>query len=84
LRDREVNLEPADNEFRILLLGDSKVFGLGLADQDTYSNRLEQRLNREADGIIYRVINMGVPSYNTEQELIQLQSLGLSLDPVLV
>ena len=32
----------------------------------------------------YRVINMGVPSYNTEEELIQLQSLGLSLDPDLV
>jgi hypothetical protein len=84
LRDREVNLEPADNEFRILLLGDSRVFGLGLADQDTYSNRLEQLLNRDADGITYRVINMGVPSYNTEQELIQLQSLGLSLNPDLV
>jgi GDSL-like Lipase/Acylhydrolase family len=84
LRDREVNLEPADNEFRILLLGDSRVFGLGLADQDTYSNQLEQQLNRDADGITYRVINMGVPSYNTEQELIQLQSLGLSLNPDLV
>ena len=84
LRDREVSLEPADNEFRILLLGNSGAFGLGVADEDTYSSRLEQQLNRDADGMTYRVINMGVPSYNTEQELIQLQSLGLSLDPDLV
>jgi hypothetical protein len=84
LRDREVNLEPADNEFRILPLGDSEAFGLGVADEDTYSSRLEHQLNRDADGMTYRVINMGVPSYNTEQELIQLQSFDLSLDPDLV
>jgi hypothetical protein len=67
-----VSLEAADNEFRILLLGDSGAFGLGVADEDTYSSRLEQQLNRDADGMTYRVINMGVPSYNTEEELIPI------------
>lgn len=84
LRDREVSRVPAENEFRILLLGDSGVFGLGVADRETHARQLEGQLNRDADGITYRVINMGVPSYNTEQELIQLQSLGVELHPDLV
>jgi hypothetical protein len=30
---------------------------------------------------VYRVLKMGVASYNTEQDLIQLETLGLSLNP---
>ncbi len=84
LRGDEVDLEPAENEVRILLLGDSLVFGVGLSDQYTIPRQLEQQLNRTSQGVVYRVINMGVPSYNTEQELIQLRTVGLSLNPDLV
>jgi GDSL-like Lipase/Acylhydrolase family len=90
LRDREVDTRSATAEFRILLLGDSVVFGLGVADDETIPQQLEHQLNHLAeigiaeDNTIYLVLNMGVPSYNTEQQLIQLETLGLALDPDVV
>jgi hypothetical protein len=90
MRDREVNTPAAKDEFRILLLGDSLVFGMGVADDETISYQLEQQLNHSPetrmrdDATTYRVFNMGVPSYNTEQELIQLETLGETLNPDLV
>ena len=85
MRDRELELEPAPGESRVLVLGDSVPFGLGVAYEDSIVHRLEERLNESAaSGQRFRTLNFGVPSYNTEQELIQLQTLGLSLRPDLV
>jgi hypothetical protein len=75
LRDREVAHQPADNEFRIMMLGDSVVFGVGSSYPDSIPQQLEQQLNQRFRDRKYRVINMGVPSYNTEQEHIQFQTL---------
>ena len=85
LRDREIEPRPAEDEFRIMVLGDSVPFGVGVSYEDSIPHRLEETANREASGPKrYRTINMGVPSYNTEQELIQLRDLGLGLNPDLV
>lgn len=84
LRDREIALQPAEDEFRILMLGDSVVFGLGVDDDDTIPRRLEQQLNRPDGTSVYRVINMGVPSYNTVQELEQLETVGFLYSPDMV
>ncbi len=85
LRDREVDAQPADHESRVLLLGDSVPFGLGVAYEESMAYRLEERLNESATPPQrFRTLNFGVPSYNTEQELIQLRTLGLSLRPDLV
>src|SRR5262249_8954291 len=55
---------------------------LGVEYQDSIPAQLERALAEHApDGIHYRTLNMGVPSYNTEQELTQLESLGLGLEP---
>lgn len=81
LRDREITPK-APGEHRIMLLGDSVIFSLGVEYEDSIPFRLEQQLNALAPpGRRYRVLNMGVPSYNTEQERIQLETLGLSLEP---
>lgn len=79
MRDREVGPK-APGERRIMLLGDSVIFSLGVDYEDSIPWRLEQRLNAGGDGS-YRVLNMGVPSYNTEQELLQLENTGLALAP---
>lgn len=85
MRDREVPSSKETGEFRILILGDSVVFGYGVEFEDSIPYRLEQILNEEASGTRrYRTLNMGVPSYNTEQELTQLQQTGLALKPDLV
>lgn len=80
LRDREPGPKPP-GEFRILVMGDSVPFGIGSAYEDSFPHQLERILNTQASTNQYRTINMGVPSYNTEQQLIQLQTLGLSMNP---
>jgi hypothetical protein len=85
LRDRELPLEPPADEFRILVMGDSFPFGIGVDNDQAIPRRLEEIANAKAKGPPhYRAINMGVPSYNTEQELIQFKQLGRKLHPKLV
>jgi lysophospholipase L1-like esterase len=63
-----------ENETRVLLLGDSIVFGYGVPENDILSSRMEEELN--AKHVEARVVNSGVPSYNTEQEVAFLRSEG--------
>lgn len=82
LRDDEFPVEKPKGEKRILMLGDSHVFGLGVDDDDCIPKVAERLANEDPNSEMhYRIINMGVPSYNTEQELVQLKTLGVSLDP---
>jgi lysophospholipase L1-like esterase len=85
LRDREIEQNPGENEFRVLVMGDSVPFGFGVSYEDSIPHRLEQLLNAGHDGSLrFRTVNMGVPSYNTEQQLIQLETQGLQLHPDVV
>lgn len=85
MRNDEIPVEKAANEFRIILLGDSVPFGVGVTKDNMLTMQLQDMINKgKQSDIVYRVLNMGVPSYNTEQELIQLQHTGLTLDPDLV
>jgi hypothetical protein len=82
MRDRELPARKPQGEFRVMLLGDSAVFSLGVEYEASIPAQLERELNASAPrGRRYRTLNMGVPSYNTEQELVQLESVGLRLDP---
>lgn len=63
LRDEEIELDPADKRPRILLLGDSFVFGFGVNVDDRLDSRLQHYLGEEAI-----VINAGVPAWGTIQE----------------
>src|SRR5262249_44290892 len=68
---------------RILALGDSTTFGLGVADEQTWpavlQARLGERLGRPAGGV-----NAGVPGYTPYQGMRYLEERGLALDPDLV
>lgn len=67
LRDREVGTgKPAD--LTVLLLGDSVAFGWGVDEEALFSRRLEELLSA-ATGQNVDVINTGVGSYETHQEL---------------
>ena len=81
LRGPEIDSPKETEERRILFLGDSFVFGIGVNNDQTLSTRIEDLVKTEVPDSKYRVINMGVPSYNTEQELIQLEGLQGTLDP---
>lgn len=84
MRDREVYAK-STNEFRVLVVGDSFPFGIGVPYEESLPKQMEILLNKNSSSERhYRTLNMGVPSYNTEQELIQIEEIGLSLDPDLV
>jgi hypothetical protein len=82
--DREYALEKQPGTFRILVLGDSVTFGHGTLQETTYPFLLEQRLKGWRPDVRWEVWNLGVPGYNTGQELEYLREVGESYKPDLV
>lgn len=82
LRDKPV-LDKEPNELRIMFLGDSVTFGWGTRQEDIFVRRvgeiLEERLRRPV-----RTINMGVGSYNTDNQDAALRRYGPKLEPDMV
>ncbi|MEZ4654087.1 MAG: GDSL-type esterase/lipase family protein [Candidatus Eisenbacteria bacterium] len=63
---------------RILVLGDSYVFGHGVEDDETFCAVLAHLLPST------EVLNFGVSGYSTDQELLLLQDRGLAYHPDVV
>jgi hypothetical protein len=78
---REYSLQKPPGTFRILVLGDSVTFGHGTLDDTTYPYLLEQRLKQWRPGVNWQVWNLGVPGYNTRQELAYLERVGPRYQP---
>lgn len=73
---RDARVERAHGEkFRVAVLGDSFTWGIGVADDERYSERIEEALGIE-------VLNFGVSGYAPVQYLVMLDEV-LSFDPVL-
>ncbi len=83
-RDRDYPEEKGGNIFRIVGLGDSFTFGAGVELEDTYLKQLEKMLKKKSSSKQIEVLNMGVPAYNTFQELTLLKEDGLNYAPDLV
>jgi hypothetical protein len=81
---REYDPEKAPGTFRILVLGDSVTFGHGAIFETTYPYLLEQRLETWRPDVRWEVWNLGVPGYNTRQELLHLQDVAARYAPDLV
>jgi lysophospholipase L1-like esterase len=87
LRDYEHRKDKDSTTFRILVLGDSITFGLGVNIDESYPKLLEAMLNQNLTGGAqkkYEVINAGVDGYGTAQEYLYLQELGNRYRPDLV
>ena len=67
-RDREFATEKAPGVFRIVVLGDSIIWGHRLALEDSFAKQLERKLN-EAFDQPFEVLNFGVSGYSTQQEV---------------
>lgn len=63
---------------RVLVVGDSLVWGFGAAEEDTFVVRMEERCPN------LEVINFGVSGYATDQELLLFNERGRSLAPDVV
>ncbi|MBI3010598.1 MAG: hypothetical protein HYY57_06430 [Candidatus Omnitrophica bacterium] len=71
---------------RILGLGDSFTFGIGVDDEQTYLRQLEHLLNERSiqSQKHIEVLNAGVPGFGTVHEWRYLEQIGLRHNPDLV
>jgi lysophospholipase L1-like esterase len=76
LRNRDIAGTTGPDTTRIIILGDSFVFGKAVAEQQIFVRRLEALLNEDSDGRTYEVVNAGVPGYGTAQELLFMRDLA--------
>jgi hypothetical protein len=83
LRGPEVFHRKPPGVGRVLVLGDSFVFGVGVDEAHLLTTHLGHLL-RDSTSQPWEVINMAVSGYSTDQQLILLEELGLGLSPDLV
>jgi len=74
----------AATEYRIVALGDSHVYGQGVADADLATALIERHYRQPPASCDVRVINLGVRAYSINQEYAVLRRLGPALAPDLV
>ncbi len=86
LRDREYDIPKPPGVKRILILGDSVTYGLGVRLEDTFAKQLEIMLAEDNYPSIKKieVLNMGVNGYKTVQEVEHLKVNGLRFEPDVV
>lgn len=80
-RDDEFDRDRPENQRLIAVLGDSITFGQGVPQDKTFPAVLERRLNVSGPKGAYAVWNLGVPGYNTQQELAVFKSFVLPQRP---
>jgi lysophospholipase L1-like esterase len=83
-RDRPRPDGKAASCFRILVVGDSFVWGVGVYPEDTYARRLERRLSSLASELEFEVVSWARSGWNTSQAWRSLRGRLASLDPDLV
>jgi len=74
-RDRSWDPVAADKTFRVLVLGDSFTFGMGVEQNETYTWLIEQKLNLYT---ATTVINVGVGGWGTAHEYALLRDEALA------
>jgi lysophospholipase L1-like esterase len=84
-RDTEHTVRKPDGVFRILVLGDSFTYGVGVSSEATYVARLGRMLNAHFGGRqTVEMINAGIPRYWPEPERLLLEHYGLAYEPDVV
>ena len=84
LRDREFSTRKPPRTYRILSVGDSFSFGLGVEAEETYAKLLEKKLNAAFPGRKFEVINAGRARTGPNQYLRNIEELGKAFHPDMV
>jgi len=82
LRGAEIDYSKPAGERRILVVGDSFTFAEQVNQNETFTQRLEDRLN--AEGGQYRVLNAGSNGWATANEVVYLAKEGVRFKPDVV
>lgn len=83
LRGPRVERRKSPGVRRVLVFGDSFIFGIGVDERHVLTSRLQSKLD-VAFPRQYEVINMGVAGYSTDQEYLLFHELGGQLAPDIV
>lgn len=78
MRERELGPK-APGRRRVLFLGDSFTFGVGVEDHQTFPRRVESTLR--VRGLDIEAVNAGVPGFGTVDEATWLELHGSAVDP---
>lgn len=81
LRGPEYSYNKNNNEYRILILGDSFAEGYTVEFEELFSEVLKRILNKNPGNAYYETINSGTGGYSTDQELIFIQKEGINYNP---
>lgn len=79
-RGKEFSLKPEPKKNRILMIGDSFIFGYGVSEDQTLAERLGRLLETKMPQK-YEVLNLGQLAFGTGQEFLKFQEIGLLLQP---
>jgi hypothetical protein len=82
-RDLERTLAKPEGVRRVLCLGDSFTWGVGVLFDDAWPQRLERTLSRE-QGERWEAVNLAEPGLNTVQEVQKLNAEGFAYAPDVV
>ncbi len=83
-RGRDVAIPKPAEAHRILGIGDSYMFGQGVADHETYLAQLPGLLEVAGPGRSTETVNLAVPGFNTAMEVEILRARGPMLQPDLI
>jgi lysophospholipase L1-like esterase len=83
-RGAEVALPKPPGRFRVVVVGDSLTLGWSVADEETFSARLERLLHDRFPKQDLDLLNLGVSGYNTRQEVTLVARHVSQLEPDLV
>jgi hypothetical protein len=83
-RDREYPIGKDGSTVRVIGIGDSVMFGMGVSQGEEYLSVLEEILNEKRPSLKWEVINTAVPGYNTAMEVETLIRKGLKYTPDIV
>jgi hypothetical protein len=85
MRDKEFDINTIRDLYKIAVIGDSHTYSINVKNlEETFPYRMEEHLNKNIEQKIVKVLNFGVPGYNTAQDLEVLQSKALMFQPNLV
>jgi len=77
--ERDYVYEKKPGVFRVLALGDSHTAGFEVAQNETFSARLEDELRRR--GIEAEVLNTGISGFGTAEQVVFLENEGMKFKP---
>tara|TARA_B100000686_G_C16796854_1_gene983026 strand:+ start:1683 stop:3590 length:1908 start_codon:yes stop_codon:yes gene_type:complete len=83
-RKKNNDYRKKDGKFRIVCVGDSETFGLGVGDSQTYPFYLEKILNESSGSNKFEVLNLGVSSWGPVEYYRYLKMEGLKYSPDII